>query len=151
MQLWCHTCKRNSSPLTQNLPETISFVEPPQCTHDAQPPCGTCQSTNIPCNGPKMPSPYMMQDSCTKEMTLSQPCPYTGCALMFYSFSVFWDTFVYHYTRIMPNFNDVYIDNYQVLDYGLTCKKNPLVLVASGLDAHLSCLSCHFLVIQTCS
>ncbi len=68
--------------------------------------------------------------------------------LVFYSFSVLRDTFVYHYTRIMPNFNDVYLDNYQVLDYGLTCKNNPkwgLVLVASGPDANLSCLNCVFL------
>jgi hypothetical protein len=71
-----------------------------------------------------------------------------------YYFSVFWDTFVYHYTGIMPNFNDVYLDNYQVLDYGLICKNNPklgLVSVLSGPNAHLSCLSCCFLVIQTCS
>ncbi len=48
----------------------------------------------------------------------------------------------------MPNFNDVYLDNYLVLDYGLICKNNPkwgLVSVASGSDAHLSRLSCHFL------
>jgi hypothetical protein len=60
---------------------------------------------------------------------------------VFYSFSVFWDTVVYHYTRIMPNFNDVNLENYQVLDYGLICKYNPkwgLVSVALGLDAHLS-------------
>jgi hypothetical protein len=43
--------------------------------------------------------------------------------LVLYFFSVFWDTFVYYYTGIMPNFNDVYLDNYQVLDYGLICKK----------------------------
>ncbi len=79
-------------------------------------------------------------------------------SLVFYSFSVFWDTFVYHYTRIMPNFNDVYLDNYQVLDYVLTCKDNPkwglvlgVSLTSSGLDAYLRCLSCRFLVIQTCS
>jgi hypothetical protein len=39
--------------------------------------------------------------------------------------SVFWDTFVYHYTKIIPNFNDVYLDNYQVLDYGQIYKNNP--------------------------
>ncbi len=47
----------------------------------------------------------------------------------------------------MPNFNDVYLDNYQVLDYGLICKNNPewgLVSVASDPDAHLSHLFCHF-------
>jgi hypothetical protein len=74
--------------------------------------------------------------------------------LVLHSFSVFWDTFVYHYMRIMPNFNGVYIDNYQVLDYGLICKNNPkwdLVSVVSGPDTHLSWLSCCFLAIQTCS
>jgi hypothetical protein len=25
----------------------------------------------------------------------------------------------------MPNFNDVYLHNYKVLDYGLICKNNP--------------------------
>jgi hypothetical protein len=47
----------------------------------------------------------------------------------------------------MSNFNDMYLDNYQVLDYGLICKNYPksgLVSIASGLDAHLSCLSGHF-------
>ncbi len=29
-----------------------SFDKPQQCTHDAQSPCGTRQSTTIPCNGP---------------------------------------------------------------------------------------------------
>jgi hypothetical protein len=56
--------------------------------------------------------------------------------LVLNSFSVFWDTFVYHYTGIMPNFNDVYLDNYEVLDYGLICKKCPkwgLVSVALGI------------------
>jgi hypothetical protein len=50
----------------------------------------------------------------------------------------------------MPYFNDIYLHNYKVLDYGLICKNNPewgLVLVVSGSDAHpnhLSCLfSCH--------
>ncbi len=50
----------------------------------------------------------------------------------------------------MPNFNDMYLHNYKVLDYGLICKNNPkrgLVSVASGPDAHVihhSCrLSCH--------
>jgi hypothetical protein len=45
----------------------------------------------------------------------------------------------------MPNFNDVYLHNYEVLDYGLICKNNPkwgLVSVASGPDAHLICVSC---------
>jgi hypothetical protein len=35
----------------------------------------------------------------------------------------------------MPNFNDVYLHNYKVLDYGLICKNDPkwgLVSVASG-------------------
>jgi hypothetical protein len=74
--------------------------------------------------------------------------------LVFHSFLVFWDTFVYHYMGIMPNFNDVYSDNFQVLEYGLTCKNYPkwgLVSVALGPDAHLSCFSCCFLLIQTCS
>jgi hypothetical protein len=81
-------------------------------------------------------------------------CALCWVGLVFYSFSVFWDTFVYHYTRIMPNFNDMFLDNYQVLHYGLKCKNNPkwgLVSVASGSDAHLNCLFCCFLAIQTCS
>jgi hypothetical protein len=48
---------------------------------------------------------------------------------------------------IKQNFNGVYLDNYQVLDYGLICKNNPkwdLFSVASGPDAHLSRLSCRF-------
>jgi hypothetical protein len=50
----------------------------------------------------------------------------------------------------MPNFDDLYLHNYKVLDYGLICKNNHkwgLVSVASGPDAlliHLSCgFSCH--------
>jgi hypothetical protein len=50
----------------------------------------------------------------------------------------------------MPNFDDVYLHTYKVLDYGLIRKNNPewgLVSVASGPDAHLICLygcfSCH--------
>ncbi len=48
----------------------------------------------------------------------------------------------------MPNFNDVYLHNYKVLDYGLISKNNPqkwgLVSVASGVNAHLIQLSCCF-------
>jgi hypothetical protein len=47
----------------------------------------------------------------------------------------------------MPNFNDVYLHNYKVLDNGLICKNNPkwgLVSVVSGPDAHLIYLSCCF-------
>jgi hypothetical protein len=54
----------------------------------------------------------------------------------------------------MPNFNDVYLHNYEVLDYGLICKNNPkwgLVSVASGPGAYLIHLSYRFLVIQTYS
>jgi hypothetical protein len=50
----------------------------------------------------------------------------------------------------MPNFDDVYLHNYEVLGYGLICKiikKWGLVSVASGPDANLICLdgyfSCH--------
>jgi hypothetical protein len=42
----------------------------------------------------------------------------------------------------MPNVNDVYLNNYYVLDYGLMCKNNPkwgLVLFMSSPDAHLIC------------
>ncbi len=47
----------------------------------------------------------------------------------------------------MPNFNDVYLQKYKVLDYGLICKNNSkwvLVSVASGLGTHLNRLFCHF-------
>jgi hypothetical protein len=47
----------------------------------------------------------------------------------------------------MPNFNDMYLHNYEVLDYGLICKNTPkwsLVSVVLGHDAHLICLSCCF-------
>ncbi len=38
----------------------------------------------------------------------------------------------------MPNFNDVYLDNYQVLDYGLTCKNSPkLGLVLVRVRSHM--------------
>jgi hypothetical protein len=50
----------------------------------------------------------------------------------------------------MPNFNVLYVHNYEVLNYGLICKNNPkwdIVLVASGPGAHLihlsCCISCH--------
>ncbi len=60
---------------------------------------------------------------------------------------LFWGHICVSYMVIMPNFNDVYLHNYQVLDYGLICKNNPkwgLVSVVLGLDAHLSHLSCRF-------
>jgi hypothetical protein len=66
---------------------------------------------------------------------------------LLYSFSMFEDTFVYRLLGTLPNFNDMYLHNYKVLDYGLICKNNPklgLVSVPSGPDAHLICLSCHF-------
>jgi hypothetical protein len=48
----------------------------------------------------------------------------------------------------MPNFGDMYLHNYKVLDYGLLCKNNPkwglVVSVASGPVTHLFCHSCHF-------
>ncbi len=51
----------------------------------------------------------------------------------------------------MPNFNDVYLPNNEVLDYGLIYKNNPkwgLVSVASGPDAHLIHQTGSFLVIR---
>jgi hypothetical protein len=47
----------------------------------------------------------------------------------------------------VPNFNDVYLHNYEALDYGLICKnysKWGLVSVASDPGAHLIRLSCRF-------
>jgi hypothetical protein len=48
-------------------------------------------------------------------IALGPPTEMYCLTLVLYSFSVFWDTFVYHYTGIMPNFNDVYLDNYKAL------------------------------------
>jgi hypothetical protein len=54
----------------------------------------------------------------------------------------------------MPNFNVVYLHNYELLDYGLIYKNIPkwgLDSVVLGPGAHFICLSFCFHVIQTCS
>ncbi len=54
--------------------------------------------------------------------------------LVLYSFSVFWETFVYRLLGTMPNFNDVYLHNYKVLDYGLICCSRSHAMACKSME-----------------